>query len=130
MSLCNRMDYIACEGSDVIPSYADLCASFQHAVCMHLCKKIQRGMVFTQMRHLLPPSRQILVVSGGVACNDYIKRGLELVCEDMGFRLVVPPKPLCVDNGVMIAWNGVEKWNVGSQIIPYHDLQSVDIEAK
>ena len=49
------------EGSDLIPTLPDLCASFQHAVVMHLCKKIQRGMIFAEMKKLIPESNKILV---------------------------------------------------------------------
>jgi N6-L-threonylcarbamoyladenine synthase len=69
-------------------------------------------------------------VSGGVASNEYVKRGLELVCQEMNYKLNCPEKKLCTDNGVMIAWNGVEKWRTGIDIIPYTELDSVDIEPK
>lgn len=49
------------------------------------------------------------VVSGGVACNNFIAKGLKLVCDSYGYKLIRPPPKLCTDNGVMIAWNGVEK---------------------
>jgi N6-L-threonylcarbamoyladenine synthase len=68
------------------------------------------------------------VVSGGVACNEYIRQKLGLVCDAMGFQLKVPPPKLCTDNGVMIAWNGVERWvaNVGVT----NDLDAVEVTGK
>ncbi|CAG7837783.1 unnamed protein product [Allacma fusca] len=118
------------EGSDLVPSLPDICASFQHAVVMHLCKKIQRGMIYAEMKNLIPENNRILVVSGGVACNDYVKRGISIVCEEYGYKLVCPPKNLCTDNGVMIAWNGVEKWRENIDVVPHTELDTVDIEAK
>lgn len=53
--------FVECEGGDVIPTYADLCASFQHAVVTHLCKKIQRGMIYADMRRLIPDENRVLV---------------------------------------------------------------------
>jgi len=70
------------------------------------------------------------IVSGGVACNNYVKRGIELVCKEMNYEMVVPPNDLCTDNGVMIAWNGVEKWNAGVDIIQLEDLEAVEVEPK
>lgn len=49
------------------------------------------------------------VVSGGVACNNFIAKGLKIVCDELDYKLVRPPAKLCTDNGVMIAWNGVER---------------------
>lgn len=49
------------------------------------------------------------VVSGGAACNNFISEGLQMVCDEMEYRMVRPPPKLCTDNGVMIAWNGVER---------------------
>lgn len=49
------------------------------------------------------------VMSGGSACNNFIMKALNLVCDSYGYQLVRPPPKLCTDNGVMIAWNGVEK---------------------
>ncbi len=70
------------------------------------------------------------IVSGGVACNDYVKRGIALVCEEMGYDMIVPPDYLCTDNGVMIAWNGMEKWTAGIDIIQPDELDSVTVEPK
>ena len=59
---------------------------------------------------LLPP-RQIetLVVAGGVACNQEVRGALSEVAEKAGLRLVCPPPRLCTDNGVMVAWAGMER---------------------
>ena len=69
-------------------------------------------------------------MSGGVACNEYVKKGISMVCEEYGYKLVCPPNNLCTDNGVMIAWNGVEKWRENIDVVPHTELDTVDIEAK
>lgn len=69
-------------------------------------------------------------MSGGVACNNYIIRGLKLVCDEMNYEMFVPPKELCTDNGVMIAWNGMEKWNAGVDIYTPTYIDSVEVEPK
>ena len=50
-----------------------------------------------------------LVVSGGVASNNYMRAGLGLVADHFNIPAVFPPAKLCTDNGVMIAWNGLER---------------------
>ena len=61
---------------------------------------------------LLPavcPQVRHLVVAGGVASNCYVRGRLAAVAEGAGLQLVCPPPRLCTDNGVMVAWAGVER---------------------
>lgn len=69
-------------------------------------------------------------MSGGVACNMFIRKHLNLLCDDMNFKLIVPPPTLCNDNGIMIAWNGIEKLNENLDIFSYNNLDEIDIQAK
>ncbi|KAK3887277.1 hypothetical protein Pcinc_008632 [Petrolisthes cinctipes] len=97
-------------GGQVVPQVNDVCASFQHAITGHLLRRTHKAMVYVSARHLLPPHAQTLVVSGGVACNQYIRGALQRLCDTAGYQLIVPPPHLCTDNGIMIAWNGMERW--------------------
>ncbi|RDW85210.1 tRNA N6-adenosine threonylcarbamoyltransferase [Coleophoma cylindrospora] len=57
-----------------------------------------------------------LVVSGGVASNQYLKHILRQVLDARGFEqmaLVFPPPKLCTDNAAMIAWTGIEMYEAG-----------------
>lgn len=112
----------------VVPNAADLCASFQHAIFAHICRRLQRGMMYADDENLLPKESKTLVVSGGVACNQYFHLYLKIVCKEMGYRLVCPEPKLCTDNGIMIAWNGVERYKAGVGVT--QDIDSVDINAK
>ncbi|KAJ9573959.1 hypothetical protein L9F63_008649, partial [Diploptera punctata] len=116
------------EGDGLIPGVFNLCADYQMAITRHICQRLQRAMKFVEIRNLLPEENRTLVVSGGVACNGFIKRALGLICEEMEYSLAVPPPHLCTDNGVMIAWNGMERWKAQCGITL--DLDSVDIEPK
>lgn len=51
-----------------------------------------------------------LVVSGGVACNQFIRAKLQQEAESTGLQLVLPKPSWCTDNGVMVGWAGVERW--------------------
>lgn len=53
------------------------------------------------------------MVAGGVASNTYIRGRLSLVAQEAGLQLVCPPPRLCTDNGVMVAWAGVERMQLG-----------------
>uniref|UniRef100_A0A6P7GM43 N(6)-L-threonylcarbamoyladenine synthase n=1 Tax=Diabrotica virgifera virgifera TaxID=50390 RepID=A0A6P7GM43_DIAVI len=110
----------------IIPGVENLCASFQLVVTRHICHRVQRAMEYVSRKQLIPPDKQTLVVSGGAACNNFIAKGLSMVCDEIGYKLVRPPPKLCTDNGVMIAWNGVERWkeNIGV----YTNFEHIDIE--
>ena len=49
------------------------------------------------------------MVAGGVAANQEVRRSLQQVALEHRLRMVCPPGRLCVDNGVMVAWAGVER---------------------
>lgn len=57
------------------------------------------------------------MLSGGVASNQYIRKALTIVTEMTGLHLICPPAKFCTDNGVMIAWNGVERLREGKGIL-------------
>ncbi|GGA36205.1 tRNA (adenosine(37)-N6)-threonylcarbamoyltransferase complex transferase subunit TsaD [Pelagibacterium lentulum] len=92
---------------------ADLCASFQQAVCDIVSARA--GMALNQFTARFPGHRPTLVVAGGVAANKTIGAALETVCAQNDARLVVPPLPLCTDNGAMVAWAGAERFALGRQ---------------
>jgi tRNA A37 threonylcarbamoyltransferase TsaD len=50
------------------------------------------------------------VLSGGVACNSYIRSELTQLAHSYSLKLRAPPPSLCTDNAVMIAWAGIENF--------------------
>ena len=84
----------------------DICASVQHAIALQLADRLERALKFVQNQSL---NLNHIVVSGGVASNVYIRNHLERVASTNNVKLSAPPIKYCTDNGVMIAWNGVEK---------------------
>ncbi|XP_067938369.1 tRNA N6-adenosine threonylcarbamoyltransferase, mitochondrial-like [Watersipora subatra] len=111
----------------VIPSAADLCASLQFAAVNHLGKRLYRAFLFCDMKELLPKVKRTLVLSGGVASNSYIRNSLAYIAEYFDCEVVCPPGRLCTDNGVMIAWNGIEKLTQGVDMI-YSNFDEVIAE--
>ncbi|MDD3287888.1 MAG: tRNA (adenosine(37)-N6)-threonylcarbamoyltransferase complex transferase subunit TsaD [Alphaproteobacteria bacterium] len=53
------------------------------------------------------------VIAGGVAANHAIRLPLKALADRYGVSFVVPPPALCTDNGVMVAWAGLERLRLG-----------------
>ncbi|XP_045493381.1 probable tRNA N6-adenosine threonylcarbamoyltransferase, mitochondrial [Colias croceus] len=115
------------EADGLIPEVNDLCAALLMAISRHLVHRTQRAIEFCRQRNLIPMDKGQLVVSGGVACNNFIFKNLNVLCDEVGYKIYRPSSKLCTDNGVMIAWNGLEKWKRGIDIVT--DLYSLDLKA-
>ena len=87
---------------------ADLAASLQRTIAAILAAKTARALRITQ--HQKPTA---LVVAGGVAANLALRAALIATATDYGLSLIAPPVTLCTDNGVMIAWAGLEHLRLG-----------------
>ncbi|MCB8837734.1 tRNA (adenosine(37)-N6)-threonylcarbamoyltransferase complex transferase subunit TsaD [Aurantimonas sp. VKM B-3413] len=91
---------------------ADLCASFQAAAAETLADRIGRAL--KRFRETYPTlAGPVLAVAGGVAANRAIRVALEGEADKAGVRLVAPPLALCTDNGAMIAYAGLERFEAG-----------------
>ena len=93
-------------GTDI----ADLCASFQAAMVDVMVERTRAGLRAFREKVGAPNA---LIVAGGVAANDAIRRGLQRMTGESGLRLIAPPLNLCTDNGAMIAWTGIEYLRLG-----------------
>lgn len=139
---CNQKHYhlpVDCP----LPEVADIAASLQRAIVEYIGASIQYqvkllecvpSLITRDIDYLLDynprelmrqeinfldhePLHLQLVVSGGVACNNYITdklreycMNMETIYDDTIIDVIVPtPRNLCTDNGVMIGWNGVLK---------------------
>lgn len=89
---------------------ADLAASFQRAVVDVLADRAAHAMQMMRDRF---PKAKLLVVSGGVASNASIRKGLAEMAQLHGFQLIAPPIRLCSDNAVMVSWVGIERLRRG-----------------
>jgi N6-L-threonylcarbamoyladenine synthase len=74
---------------------ADVCASFQDAVCDVLTRKAVAA--------CLAESADTLVIGGGVAANSRLREFAQQRCAEAGVSLRVPRPRLCTDNGAMAA---------------------------
>ncbi|XP_053454348.1 tRNA N6-adenosine threonylcarbamoyltransferase, mitochondrial isoform X3 [Nycticebus coucang] len=116
------------EKGQILSSASDIAAAVQHATACHIAKRTHRAILFCKQRELLSQSNAVLVVSGGVASNSYIRKALEIVTSETQCTLLCPPPRLCTDNGVMIAWNGIERLRAGLGIL--HNTEGIRYEPK
>lgn len=100
---------------------ADIAASFQATAVAHVAERTRRALAWAQR---LEPRCVQVVVAGGVARNQALRAALLEVCTAGGADLVCPPPQLCTDNGVMVAWAGVERLALG--LVDARDIAGVD----
>ena len=99
---------IAAQGGITVQDRRDLCAGFQAAVGDVLAEKTKRALAHA-------PQATAFAVAGGVAANKAIRAKLEAVCDAAAIRFLAPPLALCTDNGAMIAWAGIERYQNGAR---------------
>ncbi len=89
---------------------ADICACFQKTAAECLTDKLSKAADIFKQKY---PEGRHLVVAGGVAANSYLRERLERLAADKGLVFAAPPIRWCTDNGVMIAWAGLERFAKG-----------------
>ena len=89
----------------------DFCASFQASVVDCIINRLNHA--FADKR-VIDAAPKTLVVAGGVAKNSAIRAAMEELAHKHGVVFAAPPMNLCTDNGAMIAWAGIENFNIGN----------------
>lgn len=114
---------------EVMRHYEDFCASLLRGMTRHICHRTQRAMEFCERKGLFKGDQtRSLVFSGGVAANDFIFTALKQLGEQFDYKTYRPSKRFCTDNGVMIAWNGIERWQSNQEA--YENLNIDEIIAE
>ena len=91
-------------------SRSDLAASFQKSVADVLCKKISLAIDISNKEF---SNFKNVVVSGGVAANNYLREKIINTVKINDKLVFFPPNNLCTDNGAMVAWAGYELYRAG-----------------
>ncbi|KAF3579583.1 hypothetical protein DY000_02029409 [Brassica cretica] len=88
---------------------ADIAASFQRVAVLHLEEKCERAIDWALK--LEPSIKHMSLVV--LLQHQYVRSRLNNIVENKNLRLVCPPPSLCTENGVMVAWTGLEHFRVG-----------------
>lgn len=88
----------------------NICASFQYAVTAEIEDRLGRAISLFKEQY---PNGTHVVVAGGVAANQYLRAHLADLSQRNGLIFSAPPIQYCTDNGVMIAWAGLERFKLG-----------------
>lgn len=104
-SVINAVHNAEQRGEVIIPE--DLAASFQASVVEVLVKKA--------IRAVKEKGGTQLLVAGGVAANQGLRKGLTEACQREGIELVIPPMHLCGDNAAMIGAAAIHPYRAGRQ---------------
>ncbi|MBW2977964.1 bifunctional N(6)-L-threonylcarbamoyladenine synthase/serine/threonine protein kinase [Candidatus Woesearchaeota archaeon] len=104
----------------------DLCYSVQETVFAMLLEVSERAMAHCDKKELL--------LGGGVACNIRLQEMAKKMCEDRGAKCYILENQFNVDNGAMIAWQGIlehsagKRMNINEAVIkPYQRTDEVKV---
>lgn len=97
---------------------ANIAASLQKTIADVLYYKTQKALEKCR--------RNTLVIAGGVAANQYLRKRLA----NLGVAIFAPSLPLCTDNAMMIAWAAIERKGQASPLnfVPRSRWPLTDIE--
>uniref|UniRef100_A0A8I3PIR6 N(6)-L-threonylcarbamoyladenine synthase n=1 Tax=Canis lupus familiaris TaxID=9615 RepID=A0A8I3PIR6_CANLF len=104
----------------ILSSAAHIAAAVQHTTACHIAKRTHRAILFCKQRDLLPQSNAVLVASGG-HLDPHVTTTTQCT-------LLCPPPRLCTDNGIMIAWNGIERLRAGVGVL--YNTEGIRYEPK
>lgn len=92
----------------------DIAASFQYTIGVILKSKILSAIkLYEKKLEQVTMKSNKVVISGGVASNQYLRDILKSEVELKNYRFFFPPKQLCTDNAAMIAYAGLERFIKG-----------------
>ncbi len=93
----------------------DLAYSLQETIFAMLVEVSERAMAHCNKKELL--------LGGGVACNKRLQEMCRIMCEARNAKFFAPENQFLVDNGLMIAWQGILQRKEANM-----DLNSIDIK--
>ena len=99
----------------------NLAASFQNTINKILYKKTK--VAVEMFRKKTKKEHFQLIVAGGVAANETIRKNLSTLSNEMNFKTIYPDLKFCGDNAAMIAWAGIQRFKKNM-------IDNVNISAK
>ncbi|KJE95492.1 O-sialoglycoprotein endopeptidase [Capsaspora owczarzaki ATCC 30864] len=111
-----------------VPGAADIAASLLSAAVRHISQRCMRAFLACAALGFKPP--RALVLGGGVTANTQLRESLAALVRSQGIPLVTPPRHLCTDNAVMIAWCAMKHLQNGTaKIVQPGELDSLEIHS-
>jgi N6-L-threonylcarbamoyladenine synthase len=86
----------------------NLAASFQNTINKILYKKTK--VAVEMFKEKTKKEKFQLIIAGGVAANETIRKNLSTLSNEMGFETIYPDLKFCGDNAAMIAWAGIQRF--------------------
>lgn len=115
------------KGDKVSICKEDLCFSIQETVFAMMIETAERALAHCNKKELL--------LGGGVACNKRLQEMAKKMCSERNALCYVLPNQFNIDNGVMIAWQGLLQYNAGQEtkikdsvIMPYQRTDDVKVD--
>ena len=102
----------------------DLAASFQEGITSYFMSRLKKNLC--KRKDIKDIKYTSIVIAGGVACNSMLRSKMEEFEEKLRTPIKYPPVNLCTDNGVMVAWNGYEKYRSGYVLEPIKHFNKDD----
>ena len=109
-------------------SVEDLAYSMQETIFAMLVEVSERAMAHT--------GKNELVIGGGVGCNKRLREMCRIMCEERNGKFFAPPNEVLIDNGLMIAWQGMLQKKQGTKkfcsidIRPYERTDDIVVKWK
>lgn len=104
----------------------DLAYSLLHNAFAMLTEVTERALAHAEKKEVL--------LIGGVAASKALREMLGKMCKERGAKLFVPEKEVCVDQAIMIAWQGLLEYKNGrrmsleeSEIKPKQRIEEVKV---
>ncbi|MDD3371356.1 MAG: tRNA (adenosine(37)-N6)-threonylcarbamoyltransferase complex transferase subunit TsaD, partial [Alphaproteobacteria bacterium] len=99
------------EGRTLSPALvSDMSASLQAAISDSVGDRARHAFGLLRERN---EAVTAFVAAGGVAANKALRARLSEIAQENGVAFAAPPPGLCTDNGVMVAWAGLERFRLG-----------------
>jgi N6-L-threonylcarbamoyladenine synthase len=105
----------------------DLAYSVQETAFSMMMEVAERAMAHCDKKELL--------LGGGVCCNSKLKKMAQIMCKERGAKCFIPDNSLLVDNGAMIAYQGILEYSSGrkdekTETRPYERTDDVIVDWK